>query len=276
MSFLVRRPWTEQPQYRPEVNQDVWPGRSQIVLPSLGYAGVIGGVETLSGTDANAQFSKLHRPGRVMGWRPNSSTNPGEFYLWSCGNFDVGPNASMLAILSSPNWGAGIESRLEYGGLDWGLALRMFSTQVNGRYVDNPTSASYTATLSGLPALANDEYRAVGLTKIGNIIKVFTGGQVASSFGANGGIRRSAGSSLGEQRLDVGSLSESTLMAITSQPLPDSVMLELTAHVDAPWQIFRRRIFVPVSAPSGIPVLSGATVFDITSTSARPRVTITF
>ncbi len=37
-----------------------------------------------------------------------------------------------------------------------------------------------------------------------------------------------------------------------------------------------RQIWVPVSAASGIPVLSAATAIDITSTQARPRVTVTF
>lgn len=45
-----------------------------------------------------------------------------------------------------------------------------------------------------------------------------------------------------------------------------------------PWQLFAPRairVFVPAAGPS-IPTLSAATAIDITSTSARPRVTITF
>jgi hypothetical protein len=59
-----------------------------------------------------------------------------------------------------------------------------------------------------------------------------------------------------------------------SRKLTDNEIAEIAEN---PWQLFApRRIFFPMSAPTGIPVLSGATVFDITATTARPRVTVTF
>ena len=45
-----------------------------------------------------------------------------------------------------------------------------------------------------------------------------------------------------------------------------------------PWQIFApmRRFLPGAAAPTGVPTLSGLTFIDITATSARPRVTLTF
>lgn len=53
---------------------------------------------------------------------------------------------------------------------------------------------------------------------------------------------------------------------------------EEESTVQGGWALYApRRVFIPVAAaPSSTPVLSAATVFNITSTTARPRVTITF
>lgn len=53
---------------------------------------------------------------------------------------------------------------------------------------------------------------------------------------------------------------------------------ELHSFTLNPWQLFEpRRIFVPMFvASSGVPVLSAATAFNVTATTAQPRVTITF
>lgn len=50
---------------------------------------------------------------------------------------------------------------------------------------------------------------------------------------------------------------------------------EIYALNDNPWQFLRPRRPILYSLPSSTPVLSAATVIDIGTTSARPRVTIT-
>jgi hypothetical protein len=62
---------------------------------------------------------------------------------------------------------------------------------------------------------------------------------------------------------------------VFSQDLTDAECCELQSN---PFSVYEpRRIWIPTSAaaPSS-PILSGATVFDITATTARPRVTVTF
>lgn len=64
------------------------------------------------------------------------------------------------------------------------------------------------------------------------------------------------------------------LGAVWDRAIGKEALVELTLN---PWQLFatrRRSIIVPAS--TGIPVLSSATAIDITSSSARPRVTVTF
>lgn len=52
---------------------------------------------------------------------------------------------------------------------------------------------------------------------------------------------------------------------------------EVKEMYDNPWQLFApRRIWVPQANISGVPTLSAATLINITSTNATPRVTLTF
>lgn len=62
------------------------------------------------------------------------------------------------------------------------------------------------------------------------------------------------------------------MLALWGRALPSAQMLEFVRN---PWGIFRPRRPIIYSLPSSTPVLSAATVIDIGSTSARPRVTIT-
>lgn len=63
------------------------------------------------------------------------------------------------------------------------------------------------------------------------------------------------------------------LIYVDERPVTEAEVISVLRN---PWQLFERRIWVPQSAVSGVPTLSLATVTDITASSARPRVTLTF
>jgi hypothetical protein len=270
----LSRSWTTQPQSRPAVDKSVWPGSSQIVLPSLRFAAVIGGVETITGTNENAQFSVFSSlVGRVLVARPNSDTSPGEWYTWQTGNFNIGGNGSLLVVMAIAV--GGFRARLDYGGFDWGLRIESLSTSVEGAYVDSPTTAGYTATLSSLPSVSAYQFRAIGVVKSDNTIKVFTGGRVAITSGGNGGIRRSAGSGLGVSA-NHDSYGALALAAATTAVLSDNAMLRLTDNPRAPWKIFAIRRSFPVSTGAvAAPTLTAAVAHNLGSTTVTPRVTFT-
>lgn len=213
----------------------------------------------------------------MVGWRPNSSTAPGEFYTWSAGDFNVGSDASVIALLSPTEINA-LECSVEYGGANWGLVLgiNVNGTSAYAFYVDSPTTNEYGTTLSGLTA---SSLYPVGLVKRGASVSVFCGGMKASSSGGNGGIRRSAGSGLGYQRArSISSYGSAALVAITSEALSDEQMFALLSNVQAPWQIFEpQRIVVPTySAPAGVPDITGVVAENILATSAGYRVTLNY
>ncbi len=268
-------PWTSQPTNRPAINLSVWPGRSQVVLPSLGYKCVIGGDETLTGANANAPFSWVRSQGRVIAQRPNTSTQPGEFFTWNAGNFDVGSNASMVCIIAHTNFGEDSRAAISYGGQSWGLYVGTSnSTTMLARYVDNPTSAEYGPDAT-ITTLASQEFFAVGMTKLGNTVKLFYRGAVWSASGGNGGIRRSAGSGLHAGFGRNTTYTQCALAAVSSVVLPDAAMIELTRTVSSPWRIFaQRQIIIPYegAAPS-IPTLTAISASNISATGATLTIT---
>jgi hypothetical protein len=269
-AITTRVPWTSQPQTRVQVNRAIWPGKSQVFLPSLQYAGVIGGVETLTADNPNAPFSIIRSKGRVFGYRPNSSTSFGEAYKWITGDIDIGPDGSMIWFGEWTNTAYG--TLLDYGGASWGLSLQVTTTTAVAQYVDNPTSAAYTATLSGV-TIGVDYPFAIGLTKKGNTIRVFFNKQSASTSSGNGGIRRSAGSGIGYN--SGSAFARTYLSAVTSTVLSDSAMFSV---LDNPWQLFApqtRRIWGPSAGAGGVPTLSASTYVpgSLTSTGWRPQIT---
>lgn len=229
--------FNSQPQRRVPIDRNVWRGSSQAFLPSLGFGGVIGGSETVTLNNANAPFSTVSTEGRPHIWRPNTTTQPGESYTWETGDFNVGANASIIvvgAILSAPSFFCGVS----YGGSSWGLWLGFSGTQAIAAYVDSPTSAAYTATISGLSNSVG-QYRSIGLTKSGNTVTVFFGGQKASASGGNGGVRRSAGSGMIGQGTSVDGrqyYAAISMAAICSTALADAEMLSL---LNSPYRIFK-------------------------------------
>lgn len=65
------------------------------------------------------------------------------------------------------------------------------------------------------------------------------------------------------------------LFAAWTRALPEAEVVELSRN---PWQIFRplRPIIYSLPSASAVPTLSAATAVNITSSSAQPRVTVTF
>jgi hypothetical protein len=254
-----------------------WPGTHQVFLPSMRASPVIGTNTPLSFTSPNNLFMPaVGGAGIAHAFRPNSSTEPGESYLWNCGDFNVGPDASMLAVLAATNFGTINSSGIQYGGFNDGLRLYLLSANtVRATYIDNPTTNQFDASITGL-SLSNKVYYTVGLTKRGNTVKAFFGNSIASASGGNGGIRRGSSTGLGYYHSDYYGLT--LLAAISSVPIDDSTMQRLMFN---PWLIFKpRSIFVPVTAAAGssLPTLSDPTIVpgSLTSTGFRPRVTITF
>lgn len=198
-------------------------------------------------------------------WRLNTDTQTGESYGWFAGNFDVGSDASMIFVGSRIE---GFWAGIAYGGDNWGLWVGFDGTSAVGAYVDSPTSASYTATLSNAGA-DNGVIRSVGLTKRGNVVKVFANRQSASATGGNGGIRRSAGSGLFGQSgsIDGRAVYASTVLsAVCGVALPDAAMFDL---LDNPWRIFRADPIRIYSLPSGALTINSITASNITSSGAR-------
>lgn len=157
---------------------------------------------------------------------------------------------------------------IAYGGPSWGLWLGFDGSTVRAAYVDNPTTASYTATVTGSGA-ANGEFFAVGLVKRGNTVKAITSRAVATTTGGNGGIRGSAGGGLYGQAAAVDGrtvYASTVLSAICSTPLADAHMQDLLAN---PWQIFRADPIRIYSLPSGALTINSITASNITSSGAR-------
>jgi len=263
-----------QPQGRVEVDDSIWPGRHQIILPSMGVGGILGGVETFTATAPNQPFTLVRDVGRVHTWRPNTSTQVGETADWNAGDFNIGPNGSMIAVAaydSGSFWGG-----LNYGGSLWGLWLGFGLNSAVARYVDFPTTAAFTATVS--VASTARIYHPIGLVKSGTTVKVFFKGRTASATGGNGGVRRSAGSGLTGPSGSIDGrqfYSSIALGGVCTEALSDDAMFSL---LENPWQIFKpatsRVIFLPVAA--GAPTLSAVSAQSITSSSIVPRVTVTF
>jgi hypothetical protein len=257
-AIILPDKWLIQPTRPVAINESVWPGRAQAFLPSLGYNGVIssgqgsGRIVTLQ--NANAPFT-LRKNGEVVhAYRPNTSTELGESFKWSAPDFDVGGDASMVfrGYCLLANYGAA----LSYGGDSWGLLIDISdSGAVKAHYVDNPTTAAYTATLSG-QAPAEGVPIAVGLIKSGATITVVTQAGRASTTGGNGGIRRSAGSGLGVSYNDLIWDSYCALMlgAVSSVAISIPQMQEILRQ---PYAIFRKQPrILYFTAPSG----GGATI----------------
>jgi len=259
-----------QPGFRPAIDPSVLPGRSQVFLPSLGYNGVIYGGQVGSSLvtlqNANAPFTQVKSGGIAHVFRPNTGTISGESYKWQTPNFDIGSNGSMFWYgYLDTIIGPGQESVLEYGGSSWGLLLECTGSQVKASYVDNPTSAAFTATLSA--SVAANVPIAVGLIKSGTTVTVVCRGSSASTSGGNGGIRRSAGSGFGYEYNP--GYAGTFLAGVTSEALSVSAMQAL---LDAPWSVFRahsRRIFIP-SAGGGATATGdlSQTLGAVTSSSA--------
>lgn len=244
----VSRPWTQQPQYKQPIDTKVWPGRSTVVLPSLGESCVYGEVSSFTATDRNDPFGLVSTQGRLLGWRPNSSTIAGEVSSFTTDPFDIGADGSMIAILTSPDWAQSYSPSIVYGGGSWGLYVRLTSaSSAMAAYVDDPLTSGYSAEITGLPTLANNEFRAVGLTKVGATVKVFSCGQMVSTTGGNGGMRKdSGGGGLGAYLTD--NYGRSPLFAVTGAVVSDEVMLALTRHPGAPFGIFQQSLRVPATA----------------------------
>jgi hypothetical protein len=264
-----------QPQDFAPVNTTVWPGQSQVVIPSLKGA-VLGPGGALTLANANQPFSALTSSGVSLGYRPNSSTAVGECYTWNTGSFPAcagsGADASMIFVgygTSLAAYSAGID----FGGALWGLTLKMTSTSVVASYVDSPTTAQYNATISGLTLTSGTIY-TIGLTKRGNIVKAFFGSKVASASGGNGGIRSSAGAGFGYGYTANSLYAHMVLGAISSVPLSDAAMQSLLQN---PWQLFEdEQTYIQLSSAL-YPTLTAAGFQSgsLTSTSFTPEVSFT-
>ena len=272
MSLIqIARPWTSQPSGLPRI---ALPGRSQVILPTLRSVGAItmGAAGVITASNANSPYSKTGSQGVLHAYRPNPSTVSGETYFWNAPDFDVGSNASMF-FFGVTYLRSYYTKLIEYGGINWGLVLRADSTtSVTAKYVDSPTTAAYIATLTSLPAIADGDPFAVGLTKAGSSISVYCAGRKATTTGGNGGIRRSAGSGLGYyDNADSSAYAGLYVAAITDAVLPDGQMYEILAR---PWSIFGpRNTHVFFSATSGLPTLTALTASNITTSGATLTIT---
>ena len=265
----ILRAFDRQPAGRLEINTDVLPGRSQVFLPSLGYTGVLyggsGGSPIVTLQNANAPFTQAHvRGGRAHVYRPNTTTFAGESYKWQTPDFDIGANGSMFWYGYRDTDSFSVA--LEYGGANWGLTLENTGTQVKASYVDNPTTAAFTATLT--QASSTSEPIAIGLIKNGATVTVVCRGASASTSGGNGGIRRSAGSGFGVEYQIGQAYSAAFLAGVTSEALSVSAMQAL---LDNPWSVFRansRTYFIPSAGGGGATItgtFSGTDSVDTTS-----------
>lgn len=241
-ALILPDKWHRQPTYPVAVNSSLWPGTSQVFLPSLGYSGVLlggggNGTQIVTLQNANAPFTQRLNGEAVHIYRPNTSTITGESYKWQTPNFDVGPNASMLFYGYTLLDGYG--AALEYGGTNWGLLINVDSLSNNliASYVDNPTTAQFDATLSGAGVDVGVPI-AVGLIKNGNTVTVVTRAASASTTGGNGGIRRSAGSGFGMEYAILEGYCGLMLGAISSVPISVNQMREVLA---SPYAIFKRQ-----------------------------------
>ena len=270
MTIIVRRPWARQPQRAVAIDHAVWPGRTMTMLPSLWRAGVIGEAGNFSAANANgAIFSNVGLAGLSLGYRVNSSTAPGECFTWTTGEYDAGPDTSAIAVLAQTDFS--YPAQILYGGASaWGLMFAMGYSSAVAKYVDNPTSASYSTTMTGLSQIVGRFY-VIGAVKKGNTISLFFKGQKTSTTGGNGGLRRAAGSGFGNDIID-GSYGygKAALISMTSSVLSDGAMFRL---LENPWKIFApRRIIIPTAIASTLPTLSAPSYTSITTVGATPRV----
>lgn len=265
----ILRAFDRQPAGRFEIDQRVLPGRSQVFLPSLGYSGVLyggsGGSPIVTLQNANAPFTQESvRGGRAHVYRPNTGTIAGESYKWQTPDFDIGANGSMFWYGYRDTDSFSVA--LEYGGANWGLTLENTGTQVKASYVDNPTTAAFTATLT--QASSTSEPIAIGLIKNGATVTVVCRGASASTSGGNGGIRRSAGSGFGVEYQIGQAYSAAFLAGVTSEALSVSAMQAL---LDNPWSVFRansRTYFIPSAGGGGATITGDSGSYTLTGTAA--------
>jgi hypothetical protein len=178
--------------------------------------------------------------------------------------------ATIVAVQISGATGIGWHNQLNFdsGAAHWPytdgkIYLNALAT---GRWVGNLTP----------PVSAGNIESVVITAKTGDHRLYINGSLIASSTSQSFGMGR------GNARIGYGAYSgdgwgyvgTTFLLSVIPQLLPDAEARNLSAN---PWQLFapERRVSYYLAA-SGIPTLSAATAVSITSTTATPRVTVTF
>lgn len=254
MSFL-KLPRTSQPQQPAGVNETVWPGKSCIILPSIGRVGVFG-AGPITALSENTPFSQISGQGRLIAWRPNSFTQPGEFEKWTTGEYVVGASFSMIAVMGYTN--PAFPATVEYGGeLGWGARLHVSSGGAEAQVVVSSNRGTTVSRTIGLRELV-----AVGMTKRGSILTLFCQGLTSKiDTGEAGVLRRFAGSGIDGQ---TSSLGIASLIGATDVALSDEAMRDLTSSPTSAYKIIApisRNVLYSLPSSSDITVaLTGQSV----------------
>lgn len=267
--FLPQR-WKRQPQGPQRINWGNPLARGLIGLhvPDTAVYTPVGGASTQAGAQGRGFVA-----GTSQYWQTNDQARVSAFPTWTMLAFaklpSSGSGSGRTAYCERPNdphivkihWGlgsnpqAGVTVRDQgYGGL------------INDAPPEAAVAAGSIATF-GATRHATNDHRIIVNGRQTNALTTtvpFNFGTTAATIGND------------PQDSSSASFSDGLLFAVCtwSRPLSDS---ELRAWHANPWQLFapQRATFFSLPGTSG-PVLSAPTVIDITSTSVRPRVTITY
>lgn len=160
-------------------------------------------------------------------------------------------------------------------GFNWGV----YSNGSNFSVFVKAAGTGLSATGSAVPGVGvwRRSFRIV-CTYDGSTIRMYEDGVLVASTGQSGTVDSGAFGLYLNKWFTGGAGFEHTqnfyMGAAWSRALAESEAKALSAN---PWQLFapQRRI-ITIAGAAGVPVLSAATAIDITATTARPQVTITF
>ncbi len=251
MSFYVRRPWTEQ---------------TNGALPRADAGSLL--FWDANGTTGPSQKVLTRRGvGRVFSSTSltlERSGNPAGGFMFVA-VVDATAASSFPMILTA-----------DVGASDV-VELRLFDNTGRPEFVVKPSGGGYIEARSATSIVGVGAVTLVGVYKPAGVVELWQDGRLVASASGTGGavswnatlFRLGARAIGGSFTFDGRILLAAVIDSQRSAESPADISTN-------PWQLFEpRRVWIPQSAPSSIPVLSAATVFDITATSARPRVTIT-
>ncbi len=263
MALLLERPWRRQPIGAVSLDRTnpLARGVAFVYLPSFRESNLVTGtLPTRIGTP------KTHVIGGAIALDVAGAAN-----LLDWGTpplaLDGVPYAVGVVGLATNTTDAGVVFSMRSGLISHEIGTYLDALQNHGHYDDGVAAGTKISLAAGIPFVAVSN--ASGYLP-GNL---YVNGALASTAADTWAVPDADSLRIGHRSgSGVYWPGSASLLVIWNRYVVEG---EARAFCANPWQLFApRRILVP--AATGIPVLSAATVTSITSTTATPRVTVTF